>query len=277
MQIHRTRAALVAAAAVISVTAVGAVVGAAAGPAAAATTATATATRSIGPGTELVTAGRICSANFVFRDARNRVYVGYAASCATRRGAAASDACAVRSLPIGTRVRLADGRHTLGYGELRYSSLRAMRRVGVSDAATCAADDFALVQVRGALRRHVVATMPYWGGPSGLGELPAAGTTVFGLTRPSPGARTLPRAGQVTAAVWGTATVSTPLASGRSARGSGFLDDAGRAVGILVASTAGGENTVVSLADAVAFAGAHGVAGLRLVPGTSGFSGSAIL
>lgn len=274
MQIHRTRAALVVAA-VMSVAAAGAFVGAAAGPAAAVTTATPA--RSIGPGTELVTAGRTCSANFVFRDGRNRVFVGYAASCAARRAAAGGNACAVRSLPMRTRVRFAEGRHTLGYGELRYSSLRAMRRAGVSDPATCSADDFALVQVRGALRRHVVATMPYWGGPSGLGELPAAGTMVFGLMRPSPGARTLPRAAQVTAAVRGTATVSSPLASGRSARGSGFLDDAGRAVGILVASTAGGDNTVVSLADAVAFAGAHGAPGLRLVPGTSGFSGSAVL
>jgi hypothetical protein len=152
-----------------------------------------------------------------------------------------------------------------------------MRRAGVTDPALCAANDFALVRVRGSLRRLVVATVPYWGGPSGLGELPAPGTTVFGLTRPSRGARTLPRAGQVTAAVGGSATVTTPLPSGRSARGSGFLDDAGRAVGILTASTAGGENTVVSLTSAVSFASAHGVGGLVLVPGLSSFSGSATL
>jgi hypothetical protein len=274
MQIPRTRAALVAAI-VISVTAVAGVVGATAGPVAAATSATAS--RIVGPGAELVTAGRTCTANFVFRDARNRVFVGYAASCATRRTATAGNACAARSLPMGTRVRIADRGHTLGYGLLRYSSLRAMRAAGVGDAAVCAANDFALVQVLGSLRRRVVATMPYWGGPSGLGELPAAGTTVFGLTRPTPSARTLPRAGQVTAAVGGTASVNTPLPSGRSARGSGFLDDAGRAVGILTASTTAGDNTVVSLADAVAFAAGHGVAGLAIVPGHASFSGAAVL
>jgi hypothetical protein len=273
MQIPRTRAALLAAV-VISVTATAALVGASAGPVAAATTPSAT--RTIGPGAQLVTAGRTCSANFVFRDARERLYLGYAATCATRKAVTAGDACSARALPAGTRVRLADRGHTLGYGTLRYSSLRVMRRSGVSDAATCAANDFALVEVRGPLRRRVVATMPYWGGPSGLGELPAAGTTVFGLTRPSPGARTLPRAGQVTAAAGGAATVNTPLASGRSARGSGFLDGSGRAVGILTAFTAGGDNTLVSLADAVGYAQQHGVPGLRVVLG-GGFSGAAIL
>jgi hypothetical protein len=87
----------------------------------------------------------------------------------------------------------------------------------------------------------------------------------------------LPRAAQDTAADGGSATVTTPLASGRSARGSGFLDDSGRAVGILTASTSGGDNTVISLASAVSFASAHGIGGLALVPGHSGFSGSAIL
>jgi len=273
MQIHRTRAGLLAAA-LLSFLAAAAVVTGASGPVAAATGSSGAGV--VGPGAQLVTAGRTCTANFVFR-AERRLYVGYAASCATRRAATGGNACTARSLPLGTSVRLADRGRTLGYGELRYSSLRAMRRAGVTDAATCAANDFALVRVRGALRRQVVATMPYWGGPSGLGELPAAGTTVFGLTRPSPGARTLPRAGQVTVADGGTATVNTPLASGRSARGSGFLDDAGRAVGILTTSTAAGDNAVVSLADAVAFAGGHGLPGLVLVPGRSGFSGAATL
>jgi hypothetical protein len=272
MQIHRARAGVLVAALVSAVTAVVAL-GGATGPVAAAPVSPA----SIGPGTQLITAGRTCTASFVFRDARLRLYVGYAASCATRRAATAGNPCSARSLPRGTVVRLAERGHTLGYGRLRYSSLRALHRAGVTDAATCAANDFALVRIRGALRRQVDAGMPYWGGPSGLGALPAAGATVFGLARPSRGARTLPRAGQVTETVQGTATMTTPLASSRAARGSGFLDDAGRAVGILTDSTAAGDNTLVSLADVVAFARTHGVAGLRLVPGRTSFSGSAIL
>jgi hypothetical protein len=237
--------------------------------------ATAAAAGRIGPGTQLVTAGHACTANFVFRDARHRVFLGYAASCATR-GVAAPGRC-VRSLPLGTRVRLADRGRTVGYGVLRFSSLRALQRVGTVDAATCAANDFALVQVRGAALRRVSPTVPYWGGPSALGALPAAGDNVFGLARPTVGARTLPRAGQVVTSDPTTASVSTPLPSNRAARGSGFLDDEGRAVGILTGSTAAGDNTVVSLAGAVAYARAHGVPGLHLVRGHGAFTGTAIL
>lgn len=229
----------------------------------------------IGPGTQLVTGGRSCTANFVFRDAQRRVFLGYAASCATR-GAVTTSACGTRSLPMGAQVRLVVRGRTVGYGALRYSSLRAMRAAGATDATACAANDFALVEVRGALRRLVSAAMPYWGGPNGLAGMPASGTTVFGLTRLSAGARTLPRAGRVGAVAQGVATVNTLLPSAGAARGSGFLDDAGRAVGILTAFSASGDNTVVSLADAVSFARGHGVAGLRVVNGP-GFSGAAIL
>ena len=231
----------------------------------------------IGPGTQMVTAGRACTANFVFRDVRGRTFVGYAASCATRTTAVGGNACTARSLPLGTRVRFAERGRTVGYGELRYSSLRAMRRAGVSDPATCAANDFALVQVRGAARQRIDSSMPYWGGPTRLGALPTAGTMVFGLVRTSAGARSLPRAGEVTAAGSRTATVSTPVASTRAMRGSGFLDGSGRAVGILTASTTAGDNTVVSLAGAVAFARHHGVAGLRVVRGQDSFTGAAVL
>jgi hypothetical protein len=236
--------------------------------------ATATPTGRVGPGTQLVTAGHTCTANFVFRDARHRVFLGYAASCATRRTAPAGR-CG-RSLPMGTSVRLADRGRTLGHGVLRYSSLRALQRAGVSDAATCAANDFALVQVVGTARRHVSPTVAYWGGPTGLGVLPGASGNVFGLARPATGARTIPRAGQVTTTGPTVASVSTLLPSTRAARGSGFLDDAGRAVGVLTRSSASGANTVVSLAAAVAFAREHGVPGLRLVRGGT-FSGTAIL
>ena len=238
--------------------------------------ATATGTGRIGPGTQMVTAGRTCTAGFVFRDSRHHVFVGYAASCATRTSTAWNP-CKHRPLPAGTRVRFAERGRTVGYGELRYSSLRALRHAGVTDAATCAANDFALVELRGAARRHADATVPYWGGPSGIGSLPAAGTTVFGLVRESAAARTLPRAGTVTTVDRNTAGVTTLLASGRGARGSGFLDASGRAVGILTSSAASGTNTVTSLAAVVGYARHHGVPGLRVVRGSVPASGSAIL
>ena len=231
----------------------------------------------IGPGTQLITAGRTCTANFVFRDARKRVFLGYAASCATRRPVTAGAECSARSLPMGTRVRLAAGHRTLGHGILRYSSFRAQRAAGVVDGATCAANDFALVQVKGAAKRRVSSTVPYWNGPTGVGALPVEGAAVFGLARSSAHARALPRVGTVSAVGAAVAKVSTPLPSTKRARGGGFLDDQGRAVGILTRSAAGGDNTVVSLAAAVEYAAAHGVPGLQLVPGHGTFSGAAVL
>lgn len=228
----------------------------------------------IGPGAQATTAGRTCSVNFVFRDAGGRTFVGYAASCASRPTTTATG-CA-RSLPLGTQVRFADRGRTVGHGTLRYSSFQALRQAGLTTRAACAANDFALVQVRGAARRALDPSMPYWDGPSSVAGLPAAGSMVFGLARPSAGARLLPRAGQVDT-VGSTATVTTLLPSNRAARGSGFLDDAGRAVGVLTASRASGSNRVVSLSDAVDYARSHGVAGLELVPGAGAFSGAAVL
>jgi hypothetical protein len=230
----------------------------------------------IGPGTQMVTNGRTCTAAFAFRDSRHRVYLGYAASCAVRKSSAANR-CALRPLPVGTKVRLVERGRTVGVGTLRYSSLRSLRHAGVTDAATCAANDFALVQLRGAARRHLDPTVPHWGGPSGIGALPAAGTTVFALFRPSTSARTLPRAGTVDSVGSATAVVTTPLASRRGAKGSGFLDDSGRAVGILTGWSASGANTVESLATVVSYARHHGVPGLRVVRGTVKATGSAIL
>lgn len=228
----------------------------------------------IGPGTQMVTAGRTCTANFVFRDARGRTFVGYAASCASRP--AANPGRCARSLPKGTRVRFAERGRTVGHGVLRYSSFRALRRAGHKDRASCVANDFALVRVRGAARRAIDPSVPYWNGPTSLGALPTDGSTVFGLARQSARARLLPRAGQVTA-LGETASVTTALPSNRASRGSGFLDDAGRAIGVLTASRASGWNRVVSLAGAVDYASSHGVAGLRLVRGRGPFGGTAVL
>lgn len=231
----------------------------------------------IGPGTQMITAGRSCTANFAFRDARHRLFVGYAASCAVRRVATNGNACTARPLPLGTRVAFAERGRTLGHGTLRYSSLRNLRRAGVTDPATCAANDFALVRVRGAVARKVDPTVPHWGGPAGIGELPAKDAIVFGLLRPSARQRALPRVGTVAVLGTGSAVITTPLPSTRAARGTGFLDDAGRAVGILTASRSNGSNTVVSLAAVVEFARLHGFAGLRVVRGHEPFATSAVV
>ena len=89
----------------------------------------------IHPGTMMYTKGAQCTANFVYSDRAGRVYVGYAAHCAGTGAATDTDGCRTRSLPLGTRVRfaeggsLADGGTTVGHGRLAYSSWRTMRRI----------------------------------------------------------------------------------------------------------------------------------------------------
>ena len=85
-----------------------------------------------------------------------------------------TNGCQARSLPLGTRVRFAEGATlatagtTLGHGTLAYSSWRTMRSVGTTDNNTCAANDFALVRVDAADAGKVNPTVPFWGGPTGL-------------------------------------------------------------------------------------------------------------
>ena len=80
----------------------------------------------IHPGVQMYTKGMQCTGNFVFKDRKGRVYVGYAVLPGTG-GATDTNGCAARSLPLGTRVRFAeggsavDGGTTGGRGRLAYS------------------------------------------------------------------------------------------------------------------------------------------------------------
>ena len=75
------------------------------------------------------------------------------AHCAGTGAATDTDGCLADSLPLGTRVRFAEGGNlasegtTLGEGTLAYSSWDTMDRIGTTDANTCAYNDFALVKV----------------------------------------------------------------------------------------------------------------------------------
>ena len=85
-------------------------------------------TATIHPGTMMYTRGAQCTANFVFRDRRGRVYVGYAAHCAGTGSSTDTNGCATQSLPLGTKVTfnengsLVDEGTQVGTGTLAYSS-----------------------------------------------------------------------------------------------------------------------------------------------------------
>jgi hypothetical protein len=242
--------------------------------------------KAIGPGVQMFTSGAQCTGNFAFADRRGRRYVGYAAHCAGRGGATDTDGCRTRSLPLGTRVRFATGATavtrgtTLGHGRLVYSSWRAMRAAGTRNANACAANDFALVRVDAADRRRVNPSVPFWGGPTGLGRRAPATSSVYSWGQSSLRPTTLlsPKTGVSLGATYGgwgmdVYTVA-PGIPGDS--GSGFLDAEGKAVGTLstvAIAPLAGSNGLGNLRRELAFARKHsGIEGLRLLHGRQPFS-----
>jgi hypothetical protein len=235
----------------------------------------------IGPGVQMFTDGAQCTGNFVFRDGAGRTYVGYAAHCAGLGEATDTDGCRARSLPLGTKVRFAQGATvatsgtTLGHGTLAYSSWRTMRALGTSEANTCAANDFALVRVDQADAGQVNPTVPFFGGPTGLGTGAPTGSQVysFGQSSLRPTTVLSPKTGLSLGAThggWGLDVyTATPGIPGDS--GSGFLDEQGRAIGTLstvAIAPLAGSNGLGDLARELAFARQFsGIDGLRLVQG----------
>lgn len=239
----------------------------------------------IRPGVQMVTRGAQCTGNFVFTDRRGRVYVGYAAHCAGRGEATDTDGCSTGSHGLGTRVRfarganLATGGETVGHGRLAYTSWRTMRRRGESRPHVCAANDLALVRVDAGAVGRVNPSVPFWGGPTGLGRGLPRGQQTFSYGQSSLRPTTLlsPKAGASlggTSHGWGAvAYTATPGVPGDS--GSGFLDARGRAAGTLstvAIAPLAGSNGLGHLRRELRYAQRHaGIPGLRLVRGTVSF------
>jgi hypothetical protein len=227
------------------------------------------------PGVQTFTQGAQCTANFVFTNG-TVTYIGQAAHCASTGGPTDTDGCLTGSLPLGTPVQVA------GFtGTLAYSSWIAMKAAHETDPSTCAYNDLALVQLPAAAVAVTNPSVPFWGGPSGLGSGTSAGDQVYsygnselrlGLTPLSP------KVGLSlgdTGDGWSTKVYTvTPGIPGDS--GSGFMDAAGRGIGVLSTVEAlpvPASNNIGNLAKEVAYAQAHGVGGLALVPGTEPFAG----
>lgn len=247
------------------------------------------ASAAIHPGVQMYTEGAQCTGNFVFDDAAGNVYVGYAAHCAGLGGATDTNGCENDSVPIGTTVTFNEGGSLVsegtqvGSGTLAYSSWRTMRDLGVTDANTCAYNDFALVRVASGDVAKVNPSIPFWGGPTGIDtDGTQAGDQVWsygnsslrgGLTVLSP--RTGVSLGDDAAdGGWSHPLYTvTPGVPGDS--GSAFVSEGGQAIGTL--STLGlaplpASNNIGDLAKELAFAQAHsGISGLRLVLGTEPF------
>lgn len=241
------------------------------------------ATATVRPGAELVTAGGQCTANFVFAGGDGAVYIGQAAHCAATGGATETDGCRSGSLPLGTPVEI---RGATRPGSLAYSSWLTMQARGETEPAACRYNDFALVRIDPADVGRVNPSVPFWGGPVGLGGATALGDATYsygnsslrlGLAALSP-KRGISLGDEADG--WGHLVYTvTPGVPGDS--GSAFLDAAGRALGVLSTVQVlpvAASNGVGDLARELAYARAHGgLPTLELVLGTEPFSPNRVL
>jgi hypothetical protein len=247
-------------------------------PAAAAPTWAPAATAPIHPGVQTVTAGGQCTANFVFYDASNTVYIGQAAHCSGTGGATETNGCDSGSLPVGTPVQVGGASQP---GTMVYNSWLAMQAAGETDPDTCAFNDLALVRLNPADFGKVNPSIPFWGGPSGIDTNgTAAGENVYsygnsslrgGVTQLSPKQGvSLGDDGNGWSHNVYTATPGIPGDSG-----SAFLNSAGAALGVLstvqIAPVAG-SNGVGDVSREINYMSSHSSLGVQLANGTQPFN-----
>jgi hypothetical protein len=227
------------------------------------------------PGVMTFTDGGQCTSNFVFTQGSD-VYLGQAAHCSGTGGATETNGCDSGSLPVGTPVEI-DGASRPG--TMVYNSWLTMQARSETNPDACEYNDFALVRVDPADVGKVNPSVPGFGGPTGVGEA-ADGSTVYsygnsslrgGVTKLSP------KQGTVVATEgngWSrTVYTVSPGVPGDS--GSGFLNSAGQAFGVLstlqILPTAG-SNGVGDLSNELDYMRANSSqSSTQLAPGTEPF------
>jgi len=232
------------------------------------------------PGVQTFTAGGQCTANFIFADARN-TYIGQAAHCAGLGAARNTNGCTAASRPLGTPVTVTGASRP---GTLAYSSWLTMQKKGETDPNACAFNDLALVRLHPSDVDKVDPSVPGFGGPTGVGGA-GAGLRIFsfgnsslrlGLTPLSPKQGLVI---SVDGGGWSRSVYTvTPGVPGDS--GSGFMNAAGQAVGVL--STLALlplplSNGVGDLRRELTYMRASSTLGdVKLVPGTTPYKGDLV-
>jgi hypothetical protein len=240
------------------------------------------ATAAVHPGVMTYTNDAQCTANFIYTDAASNVYIGQAAHCSGTGGQTDTDGCTTGSLPLGTPVEVTGASKP---GTLVYNSWLAMQAAGETDADTCAYNDIGIVKLDPADYGKVNPSVPTLGGPTGLDTNGTAqGDTVFSygnsslragvtLLSPKQGLSLGDDGNGWTHLV----TTVTPGIPGDS--GSGFMDDSGKALGVLSTlqlAPIAGSNGVSDLPKMLAYMRSHGGPDLTLAQGTEPFTGSII-
>lgn len=245
---------------------------------------------SIYPGRQVRTGGQ-CTSNFIFIEVAEEddgtgtgttvevlrdVLIGMAAHCAGTDGNTATDGCIAGTRELGSEVKI-DGASRPG--TLAYSSWVAMQDGGDRPAGACRGNDFALVSVDPADWAEINPSLPFWGGPVGVGDATVTGESnySFGNSGLRLGIETLSPKQGVTAAMtndgWTHVVYAvSPGVPGDS--GSGTLDSDGAAIGvtsvIYLAPYAAG-NGLTDVGKALAYARDHTGRDYRLVNGTEPF------
>ena len=229
-----------------------------------------------------------CTSNFVYTDSGGGVYLGQAAHCSSTGSNTETNGCSTKSLPLGTPIYVGDLvnggiQNGMLAGTLAYNSWIAMQGKGEKDANTCAYNDLALVKISAAQVGNVNPTVPFWGGPDGLGGgAAAAAERVFsyGNSILRGGVSVLsPKTGVSLGEAEGSGGWSsqlytlTPGIPGDS--GSAFMNASGGALGVLSTvelARAPASNGVGTLAKELAYANASTGLGLAVAAGTTPFS-----
>lgn len=242
----------------------------------------------IHPGTQTVTDGAQCTANFVFvrTDVVDGVeylvdvLLGTAAHCIS--DASGPDECEDEALPIGTPTEV-DG--ATQPAAAAYNATLSMQRVGEDDPDTCHHNDVGMIRLAFADWSRVNPSIPHFGGPVGVNtagspqgeDIYSWGNSGLRLgveqTSPKRGISLGDSAGGWNHQVY----MLTPGIPGDS--GSGLLDADGNALGILSTLTIApttGSNNADDVGRALDWARAHEpvMAGLRLELGTEPFDAS---
>lgn len=242
----------------------------------------------IHPGTQTVTDGAQCTADFVF--VRTEVVdgveylvdvlLGTAAHCIS--DASGANECEDEALPIGTTTEV-DG--ATQPAAAAYNATLSMQRVGEDDPDTCFHNDVGMIRLAFADWSRVNPSVPDFGGPVGVntdGSPQGEDIYAWGNSSARLGVEeTSPKRGVSlgdTAGGWNHQVyMVTPGIPGDS--GSGLLDAEGNALGILstiALAPVTGSNNADDVGRALAWAREHepAMAGLRLEPGTEPFDPS---
>lgn len=239
------------------------------------------ATAPVHPGVMTYTDGGQCTANFIYQDGAGNTYIGQAAHCSGTDGNTATNGCTAHSLALGTPVEV-DGASKPG--TMVYNSWLAMQKSNEKNADACDYNDLALIKLDPSDVGKVNPSVPTMGGPTGLRTTGLSfGDQVFtygnsslrlGISELSP--KTGYSIGD-DGNGWshGVYTV-TPGIPGDS--GSGLMDDAGLATGVLstvAIAPLPASNNFGDLAKELEYAATHGgPSGLHLINGTEPFTGN---